>query len=159
MTDTGHGTAPIIDMGAYERGGSAVEYALTMSVTGSGTTDPTVGTHHYPVCSVVNVSATPDSGWSFTGWTGDVAEPGAPTTTVTMLGVRSATANFFQPATADLSITKSNHQEGVTIGSSITYTIEVSNAGPDAVTGASVADTIPADLDACTWTCVASGGA
>jgi uncharacterized repeat protein (TIGR01451 family) len=159
VTDTGSGSAPIVDMGAYERGGSATEYALTMAVTGSGTTVPAVGTHHFPVCSVVNVTATPGSGWSFTGWTGDVAEPGSAMTSVTMMGVRSATANFFQPATADLSITKSNHQEGVTIGSSITYTIEVSNAGPDGVTGATVEDTIPAALDTCTWTCAASGGA
>ena len=60
---------------------------------------------------------------------------------------------------ADCSITKSNHQVGVTIGSSITYTIVVSNAGPDGVTGALVEDTLPSDLDSCTWSCAASGGA
>lgn len=159
VTDTGNGTAPITDMGAYERGGWATQYALAMAATGSGTTDPVVGIHHFPVCSVVDVTAIPAAGWSFSGWTGGVADPGSAMTTVTVLGVRSATANFFQPATADLSIAKSNHQVGVTIGSSITYTIVVSNAGPDGVTGAAVEDILPSDLDSCSWTCAASGGA
>ena len=95
VADTGSGSAPITDMGAYERGGSATEYTLTLAVTGSGTTDPAVGAHAYPVCSQVAVSATPAGGWGFADWTGDVADPGSSTTSVTMLGDRTATANFF----------------------------------------------------------------
>jgi len=95
VADTGNGSAPITDMGAYERGGSATEYTLTLAATGSGTTDPAVGTHVYPVCSQVEVSATPAGGWGFVDWTGAVADPGSPTTSVTMLGDRTATANFF----------------------------------------------------------------
>ncbi len=156
--DTGNGTAPIIDMGAYERGGAAEQYTLTMAVTGNGTTDPPVGAHAFPVCSEIPVTAIPDSGWTFTNWTGDVLDVNSASTSVSMLDDRSATANFFRPVTADSSITKSNHQEGVTIGSSIIYTVVVSNAGPDDVTGASVEDSVPGELT-CTWTCVVSGGA
>ena len=61
-------------------------------------------------------------------------------------------------AQADLSITKT---DGVTVlvpGSSVTYTITASNAGPSAVTGATVADTLPAALSGATWTCVGAGG-
>ncbi len=74
---------------------------------------------------------------------------------------RSATApaigadEFIVPA--DLSITKT---DGVTVaipGGSVTYTIVASNAGPGAVTGATVADTFPAVLT-CTWTCAGAGG-
>lgn len=57
------------------------------------------------------------------------------------------------PAAADLSITKSNNATSVTAGSPVTYTIVVSNAGPQAVTGATVADALPATLSGATWTC------
>jgi uncharacterized repeat protein (TIGR01451 family) len=60
--------------------------------------------------------------------------------------------------TADLSISVS---DGVTSavpgGAAIVYTIQVSNAGPDAVTGATVADDFPSSLT-CNTTCAASAG-
>jgi uncharacterized repeat protein (TIGR01451 family) len=58
---------------------------------------------------------------------------------------------------ADLSITKTDGVTTATPGGSVTYTITASNAGPDAVTGGTVADTFPATLT-CTWTCVGAGG-
>lgn len=59
--------------------------------------------------------------------------------------------------TADLSIAKSNGTSVSTPGGSTTYTIVASNAGPDSVSSATVADTFPASLT-CTWTCVGAGG-
>lgn len=58
---------------------------------------------------------------------------------------------------ADLSITKTDGVTTAIPGGSTTYTITASNAGPDAVTGATVADTFPASLN-CTWTCSGAGG-
>ena len=58
---------------------------------------------------------------------------------------------------ADLSITKTDGVTTAVAGGSITYTITASNAGPDSVVGATVADTFPAALTA-TWTCVGAGG-
>src|SRR4029079_112640 len=58
---------------------------------------------------------------------------------------------------AALSITKTDGVTTATPGGSVTYTITASNAGPDAVTGATVADTFPAILT-CTWTCVGARG-
>jgi uncharacterized repeat protein (TIGR01451 family) len=58
---------------------------------------------------------------------------------------------------ADLAITKTDGVTTVTPGGSTTYTTVASNAGPSAVTGATVADTFPASLT-CTWTCVGAGG-
>ena len=60
---------------------------------------------------------------------------------------------------ADLSITKTDGSGSYTPGGASTYTLVVSNAGPDAVTAAVVNDTLPngATLSAA-WTCSASAG-
>jgi len=60
-------------------------------------------------------------------------------------------------AVADVSITKTDGVTTAVPGGSVTYTITASNAGPDPVTGGTVADTFPAILS-CTWTCVGAGG-
>ena len=59
---------------------------------------------------------------------------------------------------ADLAITKTNGASSSTAGNSTTYTITASNAGPNAVTAATVVDTFPGTLGSCSWTCVGSGG-
>jgi uncharacterized repeat protein (TIGR01451 family) len=61
-------------------------------------------------------------------------------------------------ASADLSITKTDGQTTYVPGQPVTYTIVASNAGPDPVVGAAVADTFPADLTGVSWTCTASVG-
>jgi len=65
----------------------------------------------------------------------------------------------FMPTSSDLSITKTDGLANITAGNPLTYTIVVSNAGPDAVTGATVTDTLPASLSGATWSCVGTGGA
>lgn len=58
---------------------------------------------------------------------------------------------------ADLSITKT---DGVTLavpGGALTYTVTVSNAGPDPALSSTVSDTLPASLTG-NWTCVGAGG-
>ncbi len=62
-----------------------------------------------------------------------------------------------QAATANLAITKTDGIASVVAGANVTYTIAVSNAGPSAVIGAAVADTLPPALINATWTCVAIG--
>lgn len=69
-------------------------YTLTIAVSGSGSTNPAVGVHTYALGTVVAITATPDAGWVFDSWSGDVAEPGSPTTTVTVDSDRTVTANF-----------------------------------------------------------------
>ena len=66
------------------------------------------------------------------------------------------------PPTADLSITKTDNQTSVTVGTQIRYTIVVSNAGPDAVAGATVTDNFPTPsplAGTINWTCSTTGGA
>ncbi len=64
----------------------------------------------------------------------------------------------YTPLSTDLSITKTDGVATATPGGSVTYTITASNAGPNPVTGATVADTFPAILTGVTWTGVGAGG-
>lgn len=57
------------------------------------------------------------------------------------------------PASADLAISKTDNQASVNAGASVSYTVVVSNAGPQPVSGATVTDTLPAVLSSVTWTC------
>ena len=61
----------------------------------------------------------------------------------------------------DLAITKTDGRTSVERRQAVTYTITVTNNGPNAVTGAPVTDTVPAGtagLANVTWTCTATGG-
>jgi uncharacterized repeat protein (TIGR01451 family) len=60
---------------------------------------------------------------------------------------------------ADLQITKTDNKTTAVPGTTDTYTIVVTNAGPSNVTGATVMDTFPAIFTGVTWTATATGGA
>jgi uncharacterized repeat protein (TIGR01451 family) len=60
--------------------------------------------------------------------------------------------------TADVTVTKDDGVGVVVAGESVTYTIVVSNAGPDAV-APTVSDPMSAELATMSWTCVPAGGA
>jgi hypothetical protein len=79
------------------------QYNLTTSTTAGGNvTIPGEGVFVYDVGTVVNVVATPDAGYSFVNWTGDVstiANVNAAATTITMNGDYSITANFEKSST------------------------------------------------------------
>jgi uncharacterized repeat protein (TIGR01451 family) len=74
-------------------------------------------------------------------------------------GNNSATDTDTLNATADLSITKTDGSATEVPGTPVTYTITVTNSGPSDVSGATVADTFPAELTGVTFTSVAAGGA
>lgn len=59
---------------------------------------------------------------------------------------------------ADLSITKTNAKDSVVSGDSTTYTVVVSNAGPDSGNGAVAQDTPGAELSGCNATCTSTTG-
>jgi uncharacterized repeat protein (TIGR01451 family) len=60
---------------------------------------------------------------------------------------------------ADLGITKTDGSATYTPGSAITYTIVASNAGPSAVTGATISDALPPTISGTTWTVSYNAGA
>jgi hypothetical protein len=77
---------------------SANERSLTISSTPGGeVTTPGEGRFIYDEGAVIDLVAVPDDHYHFTGWSGDVgeiADPGAASTTITMSGSYSITANF-----------------------------------------------------------------
>jgi len=93
-------------------------YDLTISTTAGGSvTTPGVGNFTYDAGTVVNLVATPDEGYRFDEWTGDVgtiANVTAATTNITMNGDYSITANFVK--TYDLTTSSTGRGDVTTPG-------------------------------------------
>ncbi|MFN7989493.1 MAG: lamin tail domain-containing protein [Thermoanaerobaculia bacterium] len=65
----------------------------------------------------------------------------------TRLSDHEPVVSYYQVAafqTADLAVTKTDTPDPVTAGTNLTYTVTVTNAGPDAAASASFSDTLPA---------------
>jgi uncharacterized repeat protein (TIGR01451 family) len=85
-----------------------------------------------------------------------VTPPGGVTDPTT--GNNSATDTNTTDNEADLAVTKDDGQTEYSPGTSITYTIVVSNNGPGDASGATVSDTRPTQLSSWTWACSAETG-
>jgi hypothetical protein len=87
---------------------SSVQYDLSINSTeGGSVTTPGEATFNYTAGTVVDLVATPDAGYRFVNWTGDVgtiADVNAAATNVTMNGDYSITANFFDVEAGDVGI-------------------------------------------------------
>ncbi|MCW4043139.1 MAG: hypothetical protein NWE90_05390 [Candidatus Bathyarchaeota archaeon] len=68
-------------------------HTLTLSVTTGGTTNPEPGTYTYDGGTYVTIEAIPNSGYEFTGWSGDASGATNPIT-IAMDSDKSITANF-----------------------------------------------------------------
>ena len=135
---------------------------LTMQALPSseGTTSPAPGSYNEPADSVVAIQALPKSGNHFTNWTGNVADPTNPSTTVTMSQAQTLTANFAPGGpSADLQVTVNDGKTTAVAGTQNSYTIVVSNAGPSNVTGAVVKGTFPSVFAGVTFSTTQTGGA
>ena len=130
------------------------QYTLTLNSTAGGSvTTPGEGTYTYDAGTVVSISATPASDYNFVNWTGDVgtvADVNAASTTITMNGNYTITANFRMKA--KLEITKvANYVSGPNpplVGATTTYdlVITVKNVGDNAARSVVVKDALPADV-------------
>jgi uncharacterized repeat protein (TIGR01451 family) len=121
---------------------SAQPYAISWStVDGGGTMSAAGGTF-----TLAATAGQPDAGGPFAG--GPYTVHG---------GFWAFAAGAVTPQ-ADLSITKTDGQATAVPGQAVTYTVVAANAGPVAVTGATVSDTPPATITGVTWTCTASPG-
>ncbi len=128
----------------------------TCSPSGSGNINQTV---NLPVGGSVTFSLTGTISAAATGSlsnTATVTAPGGITDPTP--GNNSATDTDTLTPPADLGITKTDGQTTAVPGTPVTYTIVVSNAGPNAATGATVVDAVPAEITGATWTCVGAGG-
>ncbi len=81
-----------VDIYGYT-GGGPIQYTLTVNTSGSGsvTLDPSGGT--YNDGTMVTLTATPDSGWQFNSWSGDLSGSNNPET-ITMDANKTVTATF-----------------------------------------------------------------
>src|SRR5262249_48040649 len=123
-------------------------------VAGQQTSLTVAGQGTWTVDDLGNVTFTP-----LPGFTGD---PTPIPYTVQDAGGRtsnSATITVTYVPQADLQITKTDNTTTPLPGTTHTYTIVVTNAGPRSVTGAAVADTFPANFTGVTWKATATGGA
>jgi PKD repeat protein len=93
-SSTSRNTTITMDMNQNVSAVFIKRYTLTMSDDGNGTTTPGFGNQIYDAGTVVTVTATPSSGFTFDYWVGDVADVNANPTTVTMDGNRLAEAHF-----------------------------------------------------------------
>lgn len=73
----------------------STQYLLTTAANppAGGTVTPASGTY-YAASTVVPLTATPNANYTFSSWTGNVANASNASTTVTMTGPQSVTANF-----------------------------------------------------------------
>jgi uncharacterized repeat protein (TIGR01451 family) len=60
---------------------------------------------------------------------------------------------------ADVAVALSGDPDQYTPGQPLTYTLTVTNSGPDPSNGTTIDDAFPPALSGVTWTCQASGGA
>jgi PKD repeat protein len=79
---------------------STGQYNLTIQVTGQGTVtmNPTGGS--YAAGTAVTLTATPDSGWQLSGWSGDLTGSANPAT-ITMDANKIVTATFTETSNND----------------------------------------------------------
>jgi uncharacterized repeat protein (TIGR02543 family)/uncharacterized delta-60 repeat protein len=73
-------------------------FRLTISAGTGGTTSPSVGGHIRPEGTEVTITALPDSGYEFNGWSGDASGTTNPIT-ITMDADKTITANFIATQT------------------------------------------------------------
>ena len=75
---------------------SPIVHDISLEVDGGGSTKPAAGNHQYHEGDVVTIMAITDEGWKFDGWSGDVADPRAAVTTITVNSDKNVKANFSQ---------------------------------------------------------------
>ncbi len=88
----------------------------------------------------------------------DNVPPGAISSAQGVTNPLQGTATLAVTGSVNLKITKSDGVSSVIPGTATTYTIVVSNSGPNDVTGLGVNDTPPASLTFTSWTCAATAG-
>jgi len=85
-----------------------IQYELSLNSTeGGSVTEPGEGVFPYDEGTAVNLVATPDAGYRFVDWTGDVgtvADAARPATNITVNGNYSITANFVAAQSGDVGI-------------------------------------------------------
>jgi hypothetical protein len=69
------------------------EHTLSLSAASGGTTDPSPGAYIYDHAARININASPDDGYNFSGWSGDASDTDR-LISITMDSDKSIKANF-----------------------------------------------------------------
>ncbi len=108
--------------------------------------------------AVVTLTVTGTVTAGTTGTVTNTATVAAPAGTVDPTpGNNAATDTNPTLPTADLAVTKTSAPDPYVAGTPITYTVTVTNNGPDAVTGATFGDTVPSQITGVSWNCAVAG--
>ena len=92
------------------------KYTLTINAGTGGTTDPAPGSYTHDAGTQVTVTAQPNSGYKFNGWSGAVSGTTNPVT-ITMDGDKSITASF--AATSAGTDNKTEEKKGCFIATAV----------------------------------------
>ena len=121
--------------------GVAETEPLTMQVSpaAAGNTTPPAGLNNEPLGSVTALTATPNPGYQFVDWTGNVADPTNASTTVIMDNPQTVTANFVAcgcAADVSNSVTVTRLGFVLNLGTGrYSQTVTVTNNSPNTITG------------------------
>jgi len=111
----------------------AAQFLLTTAANPAigGTVTPASGS--YAANTVVSLTAKPSAGYVFSSWTGNVANPSSASTSVTMTGAQSVTANF--SAVSTLTVAPSTIDFGTLyLGSIAIKNVTLTNTGTTPIT-------------------------
>jgi len=75
---------------------SQIMHSLSIEVSGDGTTSPEAGTYSHAKGTELSITATPEAGWQFDGWSGEVADSTLTKTTVIIDSDKTVSASFSQ---------------------------------------------------------------
>ena len=124
------------------------QYQLTTAAAAGGTITPADGNYWYNAGLVANVTASPSSGYAFSGWWGACTGTGA--CNVTMNAPASVTANFtlISLSTPSLSLTSSQSGRFLQNQTNAVYLLRVANgpAGAPTSGAVTVTETLPTGL-------------
>ena len=139
--------------------------SITANPTAGIEIDATAGAYTGTLNAELNWWGTPTGPTSPAnpGGTGDVVtDPAGQVDVVPFLNsgtdFQPATPGF-QPSVVNLQVTKVDTPDPVVAGTVLTYTITVTNAGPDEAPGVTITDTFPAELSDVQYTSVPANGA
>jgi uncharacterized repeat protein (TIGR01451 family) len=128
-------------IGAYE----LPAYALTVTTAGTGQGLVTVAPNRlfFGQGSVVTLTASPTGTSTFAGWSGSASGLTNPLT-ITMDSAKAITATFTLnvPPTADLKLSLRGAPSQAAAGGLVTYTLTITNTGPDLATTIRLTDTL-----------------
>jgi uncharacterized repeat protein (TIGR01451 family) len=109
----------------------------------AGTATCNLGSLANGASATIEIKVTPQNAGTITNTASAIGGQSDPNT-ANNSATESTTINPPAPQEADLRVTKSDSPDPVVVGQTLTYSIGVSNAGPDGATGVTLTDTLPA---------------